>query len=96
VPAGRRPRHLSGPDGGCCHGLLLAPALRPVSYTDDERMARGRVVRRLECDCGEIVEADTDDLLVEKARTHARQAHDLDLPAQLILLAAPDDGAERR
>lgn len=46
------------------------------------------MAKQLECDCGEVVEADDAEHLVEAAQAHAREAHGLELPGELILLAS--------
>ena len=39
----------------------------------------------LECDCGFVAQGGDDDELVVAVQAHAREAHDMSLPADLIL-----------
>lgn len=42
------------------------------------------------CPCGFIVTAETDDQLVERARQHAKEVHQMDLsPEQALAMAHP-------
>lgn len=48
------------------------------------------MVRMIECDCGFVVRAETDDELVEKGTKHAKEAHNIDVTReQLLALAEP-------
>jgi predicted small metal-binding protein len=43
------------------------------------------------CDCGRVLRADTDDELVAATQRHAREAHGLELTRdQVLSLAVPD------
>ena len=42
----------------------------------------------IKCDCGFVVRGDTDDELVNAARQHAKEVHDMDLTAEQILAMA--------
>lgn len=42
----------------------------------------------IKCDCGFVVRGDTDDELVEVARRHAKELHDMDLTAEQVLAMA--------
>ncbi len=46
----------------------------------------------IKCDCGFVVRGDTDDELVQAARRHAKEVHDMDLTAEQVLaMAEPAD-----
>lgn len=46
----------------------------------------------IKCDCGFVVRGDTDDELVQAARRHAKDFHDMDLTAEQVLaMAEPAD-----
>ena len=50
------------------------------------------VQRVIRCDCGFEATAMTDDDLIAAARSHARSAHEADVPSDLLLdLARPRD-----
>lgn len=42
----------------------------------------------IRCDCGFEATGDGDDELVTRAQAHAREVHDLDVPAELVLALA--------
>ena len=42
----------------------------------------------INCPCGYVVKADTDDELVERAQTHARQVHQQELSREQALAMA--------
>ena len=42
----------------------------------------------IKCDCGFVVRGETDDELVDAARSHAKEVHDMDLTADQILAMA--------
>jgi predicted small metal-binding protein len=53
--------------------------------------------RHLECDCGYVAQGDHEDELVAAVQLHAREAHDMSLPAELILtLLSADRGPFHR
>jgi predicted small metal-binding protein len=39
----------------------------------------------LTCDCGFVAQADTEDLMVANAQTHARDVHGVEIPAGRLL-----------
>ena len=44
----------------------------------------------MSCDCGRVVQGDSDDELVAAAQTHAREAHGMELTREQVLsLAGP-------
>ena len=57
---------------------------------DGEGRDRGR---ELECDCGYVAHGDDDDKLVAAVQAHARNAHGMELSAQLVLRLAGTKGA---
>ena len=45
----------------------------------------------INCPCGFIVKAETDDLLIAKAQEHAKQVHQMDLTReQALAMAKPE------
>jgi hypothetical protein len=44
--------------------------------------------RALECDCGFVAHGGDDDELIVAVQAHAREAHHMSLPAELILALA--------
>lgn len=52
------------------------------------------MTRRVECDCGHQVLADDMSELIAMARAHASDAHNLDMPEELVfIMAEPVDPA---
>jgi predicted small metal-binding protein len=48
------------------------------------------MTKMLNCDCGRVVQGDTDDELVTAAQKHAREAHGMELTREQVLaLAVP-------
>lgn len=41
--------------------------------------------KKVACDCGATIRADSDDQLVQRVQEHARQIHDMDLSREQIL-----------
>jgi len=48
--------------------------------------------RKLACDCGYVAHGDDDDELVSAVQSHARAAHGMRLPPELILTLITADG----
>ncbi len=44
-----------------------------------------QAVRVIRCDCGFEASGDGDDELVDRARAHARNVHNVDLPSDFVL-----------
>ena len=51
------------------------------------------MIRVVRCDCGHRVVADGTGALVAAARAHARAAHRMELPAELVLVMAEPWGS---
>ncbi len=45
-------------------------------------------MRVIRCDCGFEASEDVEEKLVARAQSHAREVHDMDLPAELVLALA--------
>lgn len=48
----------------------------------------GEVAKVIQCPCGYVVEAETEDDLVERAQRHARRVHEMDLSRDQVLAMA--------
>lgn len=46
------------------------------------------MVKEIECACGYVIRADTEDELVAKARQHAKEFHGMELSAEQALAMA--------
>jgi predicted small metal-binding protein len=57
--------------------ILLATTTNPYS---EEKMAK-----QVNCDCGFMVRAQTDDELVQHVQLHAREIHEMDVPRDKAL-----------
>jgi predicted small metal-binding protein len=46
--------------------------------------------KQVSCDCGKVIQAESDDRLVETVQEHARTVHGMDLSrAQVLAMAEP-------
>jgi len=62
--------------------------MTPNQRRDDGPAPRDRVIH---CPCGYVVRAETEDDLVSRAMTHARESHQMDLTReQALAMARPE------